>query len=215
MKEIVIVGFGGHAKSVADSIESSNEYRILGYTDVKEASPFCRFRRLGNDDCLRDLYRQGVRYACIGVGYLGKGELRDKLYNLLKKIGFQLPVIVDPTAVIAKDVSLKEGTYVGKNAVINASSKIGKMCIVNSGVLIEHENMIGDFSHAAVRSVTCGEVEISDHCFLGANATVIQGIQVGKNVIVGAGAVVISDLPGYSVAVGNPAKVIKVQGGQL
>lgn len=209
MKEIIVVGFGGHAKSVIDSLERTKEYRIIGYTDVEESLAYRGYQWLGTDERLRDYYYQGVRYACIGVGYLGKGRIRDRLYDQLKKIGFQLPVIMDPSAVIAKDVSIGEGSFIGKNVIVNADCRIGKLCIINSDALIEHESIVDDFAHVAVRAVACGSVRIGEHSFLGANATVIQNLQIGKNVIAGAGSVIISDLPDHSVAVGNPAKIIR------
>ena len=215
MKEIIVVGFGGHSKSVIDTLERADEYRIIGYTDVKESLPYRGYQWLGTDDRLKEYYYQGVHYACVCTGYLGKGVIRDQLYYLLKRIGFQLPVIIDPTAVIAKDVPIGEGSFIGKNAVINADSKIGKMCIINSGALMEHDSITDDFSHVAVRTVVCGGARIGDHSFLGANSTVIQYLQVGKHVIVGAGSVVVSDLPDYCVAVGNPAKIVKYRSEQV
>ena len=212
MENIILVGFGGHAKSVLDSIERSGLYNIIGFTDLERTAPYRGYKYLGTDNCLPSYFSKGVRNACICVGYMGIGRIRGILYNMVKEIGFHLPVIADPAAIISRDVSIGEGTFIGKNVVINADSKIGKMCIINSGSVVEHENIIGDFTHLAVGSVLCGNVNVSDYSFIGANSTIIQGVTIGSNTQIGAGAVVAGDIPQDCVAVGVPARVVKYKG---
>lgn len=195
MKDIILVGFGGHAKSIADSIEQVGNFHIVGYVDIEPRGIYKNYCWLGTDDELKVYYKSGIHNAVICMGYMGDSDIRDKLYSLTKDIGFDLPVIIDASAVIAEDVQIGEGTYIGKGAIINADSRIGKMCIVNSGVLIEHESNIEDYSHIAVRTVICGNVRIGEHTFIGANTTVIQGINIGERCIVGAGSTILKDIP--------------------
>lgn len=208
MKKIVLIGFGGHAKSIIDSIESSQEYEIVGYVDIEDKGEYRGYVWLGTDENLRQIYERGIKYACISIGYMGEGNLRDDLYSKARALGFDFPAIVDPRAIIAKDVTIEEGVYVAKGAIINSGSYIGKLDIINSGALVEHENIIGDFTHIAVRAVLCGNVVIGDHCMIGASATVIQGKRVESNVQVAAGAVVIDDLKANCKAIGVPAKMV-------
>lgn len=183
-----MVGYGGHAKSVADCIERQGKYTIIGYTDNNLAqSPYTY---LGTDDVLADYRTKGVRNACITIGYLGKGDLRERIYKNLKSLDYELPIIVDPSAIIAETATIGEGSFVGKAAIINAEAKIGKMCIVNTKSLIEHECVVGDFTHVAVGAVLCGQVDIGNSSFVGANATIIQGIQMPEGSFVPAGEVV-------------------------
>lgn len=188
MDDIVLIGFGGHAKSVADCIERQGNYHIIGYTDLRQYD--CKYPYLGTDEILPDYYEKGVQNAVICIGYLGKGEIRQKIYQRLKKIGFLFPVIVDPSAIISDSAEIGEGVFIGKNAVINAEAKIGKMSIINTKALIEHECIVGAFSHIAVAAVLCGQVEVGDAAFIGANATVIQCRKVLQKQIVPAGAIV-------------------------
>lgn len=188
MEDILIVGFGGHAKSVADCIEHLGKYRIVGYTDFEEHSS--KYKYLGTDDELQSLFDNGVSNAVVGVGYLGKGELRCKLYNKLKRIGFELPIIVDPSAIVSETATIGEGTFVGKNAVINAEASVGKMAIINTMALVEHECVIGDYAHVAVATVLCGQVKVGEASFIGANATVIQCMEIADHIIVPAGVTV-------------------------
>lgn len=193
MEEIVLIGGGGHALSVADAITSGRNYRIAGYTDVSDAH--IPFPYLGTDDVLESLYEKGVINAALTVGYLGKGNIRDRLYKMVKQVGFRLPKIIDPSAVVSGSTDIEEGVFIGKHAVVNAGAKIGKMCIINTGAIIEHNNRIGEYSHIAVGAVLCGDVHVGGHSFIGANATIIQGVQIGMNVIIGAGSIVIGNVP--------------------
>ena len=192
MEKIILLGSGGHAHSIVDSIESSGQYSICGFLDVSEKADeqYKEYKVIGTDDLLEDLFQKGVKNAFVSVGYMGNGTIREKLYERLKTIGFCVPNIIDPTAVIAKDVVLGEGIFVGKTAVINSAAEIGNMCIINTGAIVEHDCVVEEYSHVSVGSVLCGNVRIGRASFVGANAAVIQGTTVGSQCIVGAGTTV-------------------------
>lgn len=194
MENIVIVGFGGHAKSMVDAIENAGHYNIIGFTDREKRDSYRGYPYLGTDDTLAELYHEGVKNACIGVGYLGQSVIRDKLYGMLISIGYQLPAIIDASAVIASDAVIGSGSFVGKIAVVNSACHVGEMCIINTGVILDHECTVGNYSHIAVGARLCGDVHIADHSMVGAGATVIQSRHIGSNVIVGAGSTVIGDV---------------------
>ncbi len=189
IRDIVLVGFGGHAKSVADTIERTEQFNIVGYTDVREDTACSRYEYLGTDVVLKDIFDSGVKYAAIGVGYMGKGDTRDKLYKMLKDIRFELPAVIDPSAIVSGTAAIGEGTFIGKGAIVNAEAKVGKMCIVNSKVLVEHETVVGDYSHVAVGASLCGQVCLGDHVFVGAGAVVVQCVNVGSGSFIKAGEV--------------------------
>ena len=188
LEGIILAGFGGHAKSVADCIERQGKYRIVGYTDLEAHNS--RYTYLGTDEVLEEYYLQGVRNAAISVGYLGKGRIREKLYWELKRIGFHLPVIIDPSAIVADTARIEEGVFVGKGAIVNAESRIGKAALINTKALIEHECEVGDFAHVAVAAVLCGQARVGNFAFIGANATVIQCKEIQEGKIVPAGMVI-------------------------
>lgn len=200
MEDIVLIGGGGHALSVADAIINGKSYDIIGYTDVSDAHIPLRY--LGTDDILESLCKKGLINAAITVGYLGKNSIRDRLYHMAKQAGFRLPQIIDPSAVISESVDVGEGVFIGKNAVVNGGTQIGKMCIINTGAIVEHNNQIGEYSHIAVGAVLCGDIRVGEYAFVGANSTIIQGVHIGINAIIGAGSVVISDVPDNARAVG-------------
>lgn len=188
MEDIILVGFGGHGKSVADCIEREKKFRIAGYTDNREqpsAYPY-----LGTDKELSRYYEKGIKNAAVCVGYLGRGCIREQLYEDLKGIGYALPVVKDPSAVVSSSARIGEGTFIGKGAVVNAGASVGRMAIINSMALVEHECVLGDFCHIAVSAVLCGQVSVGRAAFVGANATVIQGMNIKPHQIVPAGTVV-------------------------
>lgn len=185
MEDIILVGYGGHAKSVADCIERKKEYRIIGYTEPTEVES--RYPYLGTDDVLKEYFDNGVRNVAICQGYLGHGELRQKLYKYVKGIGFTLPVITDPSSIVSETAVIGEGTFIGKAVIVNAEARIGKMCILNTMSLVEHECEIGEFTHVAVAVVLCGQVRVGKAAFIGANSTVIQCKEIPGGKIVPAG----------------------------
>ena len=192
MDDLVLIGGGGHARSVADSIEAGGKFHIVGYTDyINDA---CDLPYLGTDDELKRIYDKGVHKAAICVGYLGKSLVRDKLYNVTKDIGFELPRIVDPSAIISPKSYIGEGTFIGKGVCINAGAQVGKCSIINTCAVIEHNNIVGNFTHIATGSILCGDVQIGNHVIVGANSTIIQGIIVGSNTIIGAGSTVLHNV---------------------
>ncbi len=190
MKELVLVGFGGHGKSVADCIERQGKYQIVGYTDLKPLDG-CKYNYLGTDEALDTLYHKGIRNAVVCIGYLGKGNVREILYEKLKSIGYTLPIIIDPSALISETAEIGEGTFVGKMAVINAEANVGKMAIINTKALVEHECIVGDFTHIAVGATLCGAVTVGESCLVGASATVLQTLTVGDHTVIGAGSLIV------------------------
>lgn len=204
MEKIIILGGGGHAESLVDAIESQRKYEVAGYvvnetTGIKTGG---KYPIIGTDDDLEQIFQSGIRNAAMGIGYLGRSSLREKLWDILKKIGYSLPVICDASAILACDVKLDEGCFVGKRAVLNAGASIGKMCIINTGAIVEHDCCVEEFSHISVGAILCGGVKVGKAAFVGANATVIQEVNIGMNTIIGAGSVVVGNVPENSRIVG-------------
>ncbi|MCM1213727.1 MAG: acetyltransferase [Lachnospiraceae bacterium] len=192
INRIIILGCGGHAKSVCDTLLAlPEEYEVAGFVDRMENSSFSyeKIRAIGTDDDIQKLFDQGIHYAILGVGFLGTDDVRKRLVEKLQKVGFLFPTIIDPTVTMAKSAVIGEGTFIGKNAVVNADAHIGKHCIINSCSLIEHDCNIGDFTHIAVSACICGGVNVGKECLVGANATVIQEMTIPDYHVIPAGMV--------------------------
>lgn len=215
MENILLLGIGGHAHSVVDSIEQSGKYSIVGFLDKAEKRGECfrDYQVLDTDDALSKFYNSGIRNAFITLGYMGKDVIRSRLYYQLKRIGYTVPNIIDNSAIIASDISLEDGIFVGKRAVINANVYVEKMCIINTGAIIEHDCKVGAFSHISVGSILCGNVCVGKEVFVGANAVVIQGKNVEDKCIIGAGTTVVKNVSaGCTVINNNITKIVRGEG---
>lgn len=214
MEELLLIGSGGHAKSVIDSIESQRIYKIAGFLDIleRQGTIYKNYKVIGSDIDAEKFFKDGIKNAFICIGYLGKGNIRNKLYDRLKSIGFRLPAIIDKTAVLAEDISIGEGTFIGKRTIINSDVHVGNMCIINTGVIIEHDCIIQDFTHISVAAVICGKVNIGKGSFIGANSTIIQECNIGEHCIIGAGTTVVRRVEDRRIMIG---KNCKLRGGGL
>lgn len=206
MKNILLIGGGGHCASVADALIRTKEYDKIGIIDFKDKSPlFDLIPIVGCDDDLSELKKE-YDYAFVTVGSVGHTALRQKLYSMIQELGFTIPNIIDPSAVVSENAELGNGIFVGKNAVINARSRIGNAAIINTGAIVEHDCDIGSFAHISPRATLCGRVIVGDNTHIGAGAVIKQGIKVGKGSMIGMGSVVIHNIVDGVLVVGNPAK---------
>ncbi len=213
MEDIILLGLGGHAHSVVDSIEQSGKYNIVGFLDTEEmqGKRYKDYCVLDTDDTLQKYFDRGLRNAFVTIGFMGHGIVRNRLYQRLKDIGYIIPNIIDRTSVLSENVKLEEGIFVGKKAVINANAVIKKMCIINTGAIIEHDCRINGFSHIAVGTVLCGGVLVGEQTFIGANTTVIQEKIIGKHCIIGAGTIVNKNVQDYVIRYGIMEKQKNVE----
>ena len=196
MDKLVLIGGGGHCKSVLNSALRMNSFSEIVITDpaLPKGSNILGCKVVGSDDMLPVLKHNGFDLAFITVGSLKSAALRIKLAKAAAELGFRFPVIADPTASVSKHVQIGAGTFIGCNAVINADVQIGEHCIINTGAIVEHECKVGDFTHISVGAVLCGNVCVGSDSLIGAGSTVIQGVHVGNNVIAGANSTVLADV---------------------
>jgi UDP-perosamine 4-acetyltransferase len=211
MKKIVLIGAGGHCKVIIDIIRSSSEYEIIGITDEHtKTDRILNVPIIGDDRKLIEIYESGVKNAFVCVGALNNMNLRNKLYGKLKTIGFKLPILKHKSSIVSEYTTIGYGTCIMPGAIINAGSVIGINSIINTGSVIEHDCEIGNNTHISPNVSIAGSVRIGDNTHIGIGSTVIQGINIGNNVTIGAGAVVIEDIKDNTLAVGVPAKIIKL-----
>ena len=196
MSKLVLIGGGGHCKSVLDVALRMNEFEEIVITDpdITPGSQILGCSVVGDDSYLDQLRRDGFEYAFITVGSVQINPLRERLANKATSLGFKFPIIQDPSAIVADSAIIEDGTFIGKNVVINAEANIGKHCIINTGAIIEHECSVGDFSHISVGTILCGEVSVGNSCMIGSGSTVIQCLNIGNSVVIGANSTVLTDV---------------------
>ncbi len=196
MKKLVLVGGGGHCKSVLDVLLQTNEYSEIVITDpyLEINTEVLGCSVVGDDTVLEKLRRDGFEYAFITVGSITDATIRKGLAKQAKMMGFEFPVVIDPSATISQHSRIGPGTFIGKNVVVNVDVTIGEHCIINTSSIIEHECVVGDFTHVSVGSILCGKVKVANNCFIGAGSTVIQCVNIGNNVTIGANSTVLTDV---------------------
>lgn len=177
--DIILIGGGGHCRSVIDVIEQEGKYEIAGIIDKKEliGSKVLNYEVIGCDDDLPQLSKK-YRFAIITAGQIKSPELRKKLFKLANEAGLKLPVIISPRAYVSKHSQVEEGTVIMHDALINTNAKIGKNCIINTKALIEHDATIEDHCHISTSSVVNGGVKIKSGTFFGSNATSKQEVEI-------------------------------------
>jgi len=190
-KDIILLGGGGHCRSVIDVIEKNGKYRIIGILDKKENinKKILNYSIIGTDKDLEKL-RKKISYAFITVGHVYDFQPRVKLFNLVKRIGFIVPVIISPLAYVSKYAEISEGTIIMHNALVNAGSKIGKNCIINTKALIEHDAIIEDFCHISTAAIINGGTIIGKYTFVGSNAVTKHNIKIEEKSFIKAGSVI-------------------------
>lgn len=198
MRNLIIIGGGGHAKVVAD-IAIQTGYNVLGFLD--DNSDVCEllgFSRLGNiADCVN--YGKEVVFVIA----IGNNKIREAIFS---KYDLNYVTLIHPTAIIGPEVSVGAGTVVMAGAVINASAKIGAQSIINTACVVEHDVVIGDFTMLAPHSTVCGFTKIGNNCWVGAGATINNVIKICDDVMLGSGSVVIKDIDESGTYAGVPVR---------
>lgn len=192
----MLLGGGGHCHSCIDVIESEGQYRVAGIVQPsdKQTSSVMGYPVIGFDADLPELLARTSK-ALITVGQIRNPETRMRLYEQLKFLGAELPVVRSPHAVKSSYASFGEGTILMHGCIVNANAKIGVNCILNSQALIEHDVIIGNHCHISTGAQVNGDVKIGDGSFIGSGAILIEGVRIGERAIIGAGQVVLSNVP--------------------
>ena len=180
MKEILLIGGGGHCRSVIDVIEQGTEFKVAGILDKLEllGTNELGYRVIGNDTDLEQLANI-YKYALVTVGQIKSSSLRVELFDLAKKSGFILPSIISPRAYISSYATIGLGSVIMHDALINANANIGNNCIINSKALIEHDSVIENHCHISTGSIINGGTIVKCHTFFGSNATSREYMKVG------------------------------------
>ena len=177
MKPLILVGGGGHCKSVIDVAESAG-YAILGILDIPEevGKRVLSSEVIGTDDDMSK-YADHAEFI-VTVGQIMSPDLRIKLHKMLADAGCRLATIVAPTAHVSKYATIGEGTVVMHQAVVNADAKIGRGCIINTYANIEHDVLIGDYCHISTGAMVNGGSEIADGIFVGSQSVINQCVKI-------------------------------------
>jgi UDP-perosamine 4-acetyltransferase len=139
------------------------------------------------------------------VPAVGSHEVRRQWCEELGE-QFALVAVVHPTAFVSPTAEIGPGAFVGPLALVHTLARIGKGAIVNSGAIVEHDVVVGDWAHIAPGAVLCGGVSVGAGALVGAGARAIPLARIGIDAVVGAGSVVLKEVPDGEKWAGVPAR---------
>ena len=205
MKPLILVGGGGHCKSVIDVVESAG-YEIRGILDksIPAGETVLRYKVLGNDDSA-PLFVEQADFL-VTVGQIKSPDIRIRLHKLIEDAGGHFATVIASTAHVSRYATIEPGTVVMHQAVVNAGAHIGKGCIINTFTNIEHDVRIGDYCHVSTGAIINGETKVGGGSFIGSQSVINQCLSICERAVIASGSVVNRDITIPSLYAGNPAK---------
>jgi sugar O-acyltransferase (sialic acid O-acetyltransferase NeuD family) len=193
--KITLIGTGGHAASVCETIREGDAYTVEGLLSetMRYGEMSCGLKIIGHPDDKRWLNIPS--FIAVGDNWI-----RERF----SKLGYHFVNVRHPSAQIGNHKCT--GTYYGASSFVGANAVVGNFCIINTGAILEHDSSVGDFSHLATGVVTGGRVTIGHHTTIGLGAMIRDGITIGDNCVIGMGSVVVHDVPDGQIWLGNPAR---------
>jgi sugar O-acyltransferase (sialic acid O-acetyltransferase NeuD family) len=190
VKDILLIGGGGHCHVCVDVIESEGIYQIKGIVlpNLENSNPVLGYPVIGTDGDLPQLLKK-TSNILIAIGQIKNFETRKNRFEFIKNHGANFPIIKSSYAYCSPHADLGEGT------IVNSNTKIGVNCIVNNKALIEHDVKIQDHCHISTGAIINGGVKIGKGSFVGSGSVIKEGVEIGKHVIIGAGQIVLKNVP--------------------
>lgn len=201
-KDLIIIGAGGHAKSITQIANSLN-YNILGYLDDNSFQPHV----LGK---IQDIHNFHDCFFAFGMGGIKNLKLRYQMIQSLEQYFSRFINLVSPYALVSDNLKIGIGNSIHPFAFINSDVSIGNFCIINTRATIEHDCEIGNNVHISTGAILNGNVKIHSHVFIGSGTLIKNQVEICENTIIGMGSVVLNDINTPGIYAGNPLKIIQI-----
>ena len=207
--DVIIVGAGGHGKVVLDILRAAGAHRPVGFVDADTTltgSIIGGLEVIGPTNTLPKLRQQKVRGAIIAIG---DNRTRLRYAAMLREQGFEPINAIHPTASISPSATIGSNVVIAAQAAVCVDAQIGNSVILNTAAVVDHECVVAEGVHIAPGAHLAGRVRVGPCAFIGLGANIIQCLSIGEHATIGAGAVVLADIPPQATAVGVPARVVK------
>ena len=211
MKNILILGASGHGRVVMDCVEQEGKYKVMGFLDSykRKDTIINGYDVLGSE---RELLYLSETLNIYGI-IIAIGDNWTR-HLLAKRVSSIMPDIkfvstIHPSATIGKDVVIGAGSVVLPGTIVNTNCRIGKHCILNTNSSLDHDSVMEDFSSLAPRVCTGGNLVLGEFSAICLGANVIENISIRPHSVIGAGSLVIRDVPSHTLAFGLPARAVR------
>lgn len=211
MKDLYIIGAGGFGREVAWLVERINQvnptWNIVGFLDDgrNQEEEINGYKVLGGCQYLETVEKESWVICTIGSSKIRK--------NVIEKLAMysnvRFATLIDPSVIMSGTVEIGEGTIICAGTIATVNIKIGNFVTINLDCTIGHDDILEDFVTVYPSVNISGNVQIGEEVELGTGTQIIQGKTIGQESIIGAGAVVVKNIPEKCTAVGAPAKPIK------
>ena len=201
MRPIRIIGAGGHGKVVAETAAA------CGYADIAFLDDAYPARR--ENGCWTIVGLSGAETDAALFCAIGNNTARAHLFETLRLESS--PVLIHPAATLSPSARLGAGTLVVAGAVVNADVEVGRGVILNTCCSIDHDCILNDFVHVSPGARLAGNVRVGARSWIGIGAVVREGVTIGEDVLVAAGAAVVEDLPNGVRVGGVPARPLNIK----
>jgi sugar O-acyltransferase (sialic acid O-acetyltransferase NeuD family) len=204
---LLVIGASGRARVVIDAIEKQGRYIIAGLVDDKperSTGHLMDYPLLGG---LEALEHPGVPRRAVVTA--GSPRAREAWFVHLENLGFELPAIVHPAALVGREVEIGAGTLLLGGAIVNSGTRLGRGVVVESAASIDHDCELADFVVVGSGANVAGGVHVGPRALIGIGASVMHGVEIGPDVLVGASAAVVDAIPAGAAAVGVPARIVR------
>ena len=202
--KLILVGGGGHCKSVIEVAESAG-YTIIGVLDTLEhvGGSVLGYPVIGTDDQIVDYVDKAL--FLVTVGHIKDAGIRIRLHESIQSAGGRFATLIASTAHVSRYASIGEGSVIMHHAMINADSRIGYSCIINTFANIEHDAVVGDFCHISTGAMVNGSCTVGNGVFLGSQSVMVNGVGIVDHCVIAAGSVVRKKIVKKGIYSGNPA----------
>lgn len=203
---ILVWGTQSQAYIVTRMIEGLGK-KVDFYFDPTGAKPTFNTKAIITHDF--DFFTQETKFDfSIAIG-AEHGKVRHDIFDWLKKQGHKSLDLISPHVTLSSDVVLNAHSQIFSNATLHFGVQVGDCCVINTSATVDHECLIGNGVHIMGSVAIAGRVIVGDYATIGTNATILPEITIGTGAFIGAGAVVIEDVPDFTVVAGVPAKPLR------
>jgi sugar O-acyltransferase (sialic acid O-acetyltransferase NeuD family) len=200
-RAVVLFGGGGMARTLIDLVRAADDYEVIAIVDddLDPGTDVLGVPVLGGGAHLHPLAEAGLRWAANAVGAIGRTGVRAAVSERIAAAGLRGPILVEPSASIARSAELAGGVLVLAQATVSAAASVGAHTIVNTGAVVSHDCRIGANAHVAPGALLAGAVTVGDRALVGMGVTAPVGVTIGEAAIVGNGATLRGDVPAGAV----------------